>query len=98
MIHEDKRRFMRMMVNAQAEVTVSQSGEKFLGTCQDLSATGLSVEIDHPLEVGELVTVFINSKSTTIPPFNASAKVVRCSSDENATDKYVVGLEIVQFN
>ncbi|MDK1286042.1 PilZ domain-containing protein [Pseudoalteromonas umbrosa] len=98
MIHEDKRRFMRMMVNAQAELTVSQSGEKFLGTCLDLSATGLSVEIEHPLEVGELVTVFINSKSTTIPPFNASAKVVRSSSNEDVAERYVVGLEIVQFN
>ncbi|MBQ4836879.1 MULTISPECIES: PilZ domain-containing protein [Pseudoalteromonas] len=98
MIHEDKRRFMRMMVNAQAELTVNQSGEKLLGTCQDLSATGLSIEIEHPLEIGEMVAVFINSKSTTIPPFNASAKVVRCSSNEATEDSYVVGLEIVQFN
>ncbi|KZN61469.1 PilZ domain-containing protein [Pseudoalteromonas luteoviolacea] len=98
MIHEDKRRFMRMMVNAQAELTVSQTGEKIVGVCQDLSATGLSVEIESPLEVGELITVFINSKSATIPPFNANAKVVRCGSTESSPDSYIIGLEIVQIN
>ena len=96
MLHEDKRKFMRMMVNAQAKVTLLESGEVFQGTCTDLSATGLSIVIEQPLEMNTMTEVHINSTSAAIPPLNAHAKVVRCSQDND--NQYILGLEISQFN
>ncbi|MCG7533515.1 PilZ domain-containing protein [Pseudoalteromonas sp. OOF1S-7] len=97
MIHEDKRRFMRMMVNTQAQLTVLSTGHKLQGTCHDLSATGLSIIVDEPLEINEMLEVFIDSHGGSIPPLNAHVKVIRCGNNSEG-EGYILGLEIVQFN
>ncbi|ALO41829.1 PilZ domain-containing protein [Pseudoalteromonas phenolica] len=96
MLHEDKRRFMRMMVNAEAKISVLEQQLTLVGKCLDLSATGLSIAIEQPLEVDTLLDIHINSSSASIPPLNAHTKVVRCTQDEQG--EYVLGVEIVQFN
>ncbi|OHU86581.1 MULTISPECIES: PilZ domain-containing protein [Pseudoalteromonas] len=96
MLHEDKRRFMRMMVNAKARLTILETGLTFEGKCHDLSATGLSIEVSEPVEPNTMMEVHINSSSTAIPPLNAHANVVRCAQEQDGT--YILGLEITQFN
>jgi hypothetical protein len=96
MLHEDKRGFMRMMVNAQAKITVLEQQLSLEGTCLDLSATGLSIAVEQPLEVDTVLDIHINSSGSSTPPLNAHTKVVRCSQDEQG--QYVLGLEIIQFN
>ncbi|MBD1582895.1 PilZ domain-containing protein [Pseudoalteromonas sp. S16_S37] len=96
MLHEDKRRFMRMMVNTTARLTILESGITFEGKCHDLSATGLSIEVTEPVEANTLIEVHINSTSAAIPPLNAHANVVRCSQEQDG--QYMLGLEIKQFN
>ncbi|NOU50901.1 PilZ domain-containing protein [Pseudoalteromonas sp. JBTF-M23] len=96
MLHEDKRRFMRMMVNTKARLTILESGITFEGKCHDLSATGLSIEVTEPVEANTLIEVHINSTSAAIPPLNAHANVVRCSQEQDG--QYILGLEIKQFN
>ncbi|MBE0367502.1 PilZ domain-containing protein [Pseudoalteromonas sp. MMG013] len=96
MLHEDKRRFMRMMVNAKAQIKLLESGLTLEGICNDLSATGLSIEIEEPIEMDTLVEVYIDSNSSSTPPLNAHAKVVRCTQEQEPG--YLLGLEITQFN
>ena len=96
MLHEDKRRFMRMMVNAQAKITLLETGLSIEGTCNDLSATGLSIEIEESVDKEAMVEVYIDSNSASTPPLNAHAKVVRCSQEQDGS--YLLGLEITQFN
>ncbi|CAM4152469.1 PilZ domain-containing protein [Pseudoalteromonas byunsanensis] len=96
MLHEDKRRFMRMMVNARARLTILETGLTFEGKCHDLSATGLSIEVSEPIEPNTMMEVHINSSSASIPPLNAHANVVRCAQEQDG--RYILGLEITQFN
>ena len=96
MLNEDKRRFMRMLLNAKATVFVPEQEMTLSGICIDLSATGLSVSIDSPLEIDTLVDVSINSSSESVQPFNARTHVVRCT--QNQSEEYILGLEIVQIN
>ena len=96
MLYEDKRRFMRMMVNAEAKISILEQQITLTGRCIDLSATGLSVAVEEPLEVETVVDVHINSTSASIPPLNAHTKIVRCTQEEEG--QYIFGLEIIQFN
>lgn len=96
MLFEDKRRFMRMMVNAEAKISILEQQITLTGRCIDLSATGLSVAVEEPLEVETVVDVHINSTSASIPPLNAHTKIVRCTQEEEG--QYIFGLEIIQFN
>jgi hypothetical protein len=96
MLNEDKRRFMRMMVNANVKITLLETGLSIEGTCNDLSATGLSIEIEDPVDMNTMVDIYIDSKSASTPPLSAHAKVVRCSQEQDG--KYLMGLEITQFN
>ncbi|TMP79830.1 PilZ domain-containing protein [Pseudoalteromonas phenolica] len=96
MLYEDKRRFMRMMVNAEAKISILEQQITLTGRCIDLSATGLSVAVEEPLEVETVVDAHINSTSASIPPLNAHTKIVRCTQEEEG--QYILGLEIIQFN
>ncbi len=98
MLHEDKRRFFRMMVNAEARVMVLEEGnsQAFDAVCRDLSATGMSLEMEEPLEVNTLVKVSLASANQAVPPLDAVAKVIRCTAQE--TQGYLTGVEIVELN
>lgn len=96
MINEDKRRFMRMSVDAVAKLTELESGKVHQGVCHDLSATGLSVTVSDPIEANSTVDIFIDSSGDMIQPLSAHATVIRCSQEQD--DQWVVGLEITKFN
>ncbi|WP_419149345.1 PilZ domain-containing protein [Pseudoalteromonas 'SMAR'] len=96
MINEDKRRFMRMTVEAVATITELESGQQYQGVCQDLSATGLSVAVNEPIEANTMVDIFIDSSGEMIQPLHAHANVIRCTQEQEG--QWIVGLEITQFN
>jgi len=98
MLHEDKRNFFRMMVNAQALLMIldSESGREIDGVCRDLSATGMSIELDEPLEINTELKVKVDSTNNGVPSLDAIAKVIRCSGLES--DEYLIGLEFIEIN
>ncbi|CCQ12363.1 hypothetical protein PALB_32640 [Pseudoalteromonas luteoviolacea B = ATCC 29581] len=96
MLHEDKRRFMRMNINTQATITVLETGHKLTAHCQDLSATGMSLVVEEPIEVDAVVEVHIESSGGTVLPLNVHAKVLRVAQESD--EEYIVGVEITEFN
>ncbi|MDP2635024.1 MAG: PilZ domain-containing protein [Pseudoalteromonas sp.] len=98
MLNEDQRNFRRMQINAKATLTTLEpiKDEHYDALCVDLSATGLSLQLDDLLEIGTIVKVKIDSTSPTIAPLDAVAKVIRASKEEDGT--ITAGLEIMQFN
>lgn len=42
--YEENRNFYRMLINSQCKITLD--GEILFGTCKDLSATGMSFQIN----------------------------------------------------
>ncbi|WP_416304891.1 PilZ domain-containing protein [Neptunicella sp. SCSIO 80796] len=95
--YDDKRNFFRMMVNSGCELTINdeQSSRTISAVCHDISATGMSFEVDEPIELGTKVQVSIESTSSQIPSLIADSKVVRC--EEQTQDSFVVGVEIVEM-
>ncbi|MDE3272718.1 PilZ domain-containing protein [Pseudoalteromonas sp. SSM20] len=98
MLYEDKRNFFRMLVNAEAQLVIldSEAGRKIDGVCRDLSASGMSIEIDEPLEVATEVKVRIDASNNSVPSLDALARVVRCSEVEEK--EFLLGLEVLEIN
>ena len=93
--YDDKRNFFRMMVNSpcQLQINDDESSRTIQAVCKDISATGMSLEVDEPsIEIGTQVSVNIDSTSSQIPSLAAVAKVVRCVPETESS--CVVGVEI----
>jgi c-di-GMP-binding flagellar brake protein YcgR len=94
--YNDNRDFFRMMVNTNIEIDIADAdaGRKIDAVCRDLSATGMAVETDEPVEVGTSVICKLEGASPELPALKASATVVRCSQEESGS--YLLGVEIIE--
>lgn len=95
--YDDKRAFFRMMMNSPCEINLrdDESSRGLSAVCRDISATGMSFELDEPIEMGAEVEVAIESTNSQIASLSALAKVVRSYQLEDGN--YVVGVEILQM-
>lgn len=94
----DKRNYFRMMVNANVSILINdpESGRELQGICRDLSATGMAIDIDEPLEMGTLLHLRLESTNASIASLEANAKVVRCSQESE--DQYQIGALFLELN
>jgi len=89
--YDDKRNFFRMMVNSPCQLQITDDESS-----RDISATGMSLEVDEPsIEVGTQVSVAIESSSSQIPSLAALATVVRCEPESESS--CIIGVEISQM-
>lgn len=96
--YDDKRDFYRMMVNSDVTVTIidDEANSTLLATCRDLSATGLAIEMSHPLALNTLVKVSIDSANNGVQSLNVKGKVVRVT--EETSDSYLIGINISEID
>lgn len=95
--YDDKRNFFRMMVNSTCELVVEDGSNRVLSAiCKDLSATGMSLEVEEAINEQTLMTVAIEAPGTQISTLTAKVKVVRCAPATQ--NNYVLGVEIVEMN
>lgn len=95
--YDDKRNFFRMMVNSTCELVVEDGSNRVLSAvCKDLSATGMSLEVDEAISEQTLMSASIEAPGTQIPTLTAKVKVVRCAPASD--DNFVLGVEIVEMN
>lgn len=97
--YDDKRNFYRMMVNSPCQVSVidSPTGQVIDAVCRDISATGLSIELQTvKIEPGALLEVTIESNNEELESLVAKAKVIRC--DILSDEACLVGAEISEMN
>lgn len=94
---DDKRGFYRMLLNSEVKVTIidNELNSDVFATCRDLSATGMAIEMPHPLEIGTLVTVSVDSASSSVQSLDAKGKVVRVTED--GPECYLIGIEITEL-
>lgn len=98
MLTQDKRNFRRMQLNTVANLTTIEpvAGLSYTAECVDLSATGLSLQLDDLLELNTILSVDIASTHPSIEPLKATAKVIRASKEDDGT--ITAGLEIIQID
>lgn len=95
---DDKRNFYRMMLNSEVDVTIidDEANSQIKATCRDLSATGIAIEVDHPLEMSTHVKIKLNSSSEQVQSLDIRGKVVRI--DEECEGVYLVGIAIEELD
>jgi hypothetical protein len=96
--YDDKRDFYRMMLNSDVSVTIidDEANSTIFATCRDLSATGMAIEMSHPIELNTNVRVSVDSSSSTVQPLDVQGKVVRVT--EESTDTYLIGINIAEID
>lgn len=90
--YSEKRDFIRMTMNAQAQVYLDGEAQPLIGQCGDLSATGMSLSLDRPVAEGTEVRVVIQSPNEQFQSLDARAAVVRCVAGDDG--RYFLGLEV----
>ena len=96
--YDDKRNFYRMMLNSEVTVTIidDEANSKILATCRDLSATGIAIEMTHPLEMNTAVRISVESANSAVQPLYAKGKVVRVT--EESANCYLIGVNITEID
>ena len=95
---DDKRDFYRMMLNSDVTVTIidDEANSQILATCRDLSATGMAIEMTHPIELNTLVKVCEGSANNNVQPLEVSGKIVRVT--EEGDECFLIGINIAEID
>ncbi|PCI53532.1 MAG: PilZ domain-containing protein [Gammaproteobacteria bacterium] len=95
---DDKRDFYRMMLNSEVIVTIidDEANSQITATCRDLSATGMAIEMEHPLAISTHVKIKLDSASDQVQSLDMRGKVVRI--DEEGEGCYLVGIAIEEID
>lgn len=94
---DDKRSFYRMLLNSEVKITIidDEANSNILATCRDLSATGMAIELTHPIEVGTAIKISVDSATGSVQALNATGKVIRIT--EETKNCYLAGVEITEL-
>ena len=96
--YDDKRDFYRMMLNTEVVITIidDEVNSQLRATCRDLSATGMALELEHPIDISTLVRVKVDSASSQVQALDVSGRVVRI--EEENKDCYLIGITIEEID
>lgn len=92
--YSEKRDFIRMRL--EAPVTLHHAGGETSALCLDLSSTGMQIEANVTLNMGDKVRVHIPSDHSELAGLNAEAEVVRIGDLGNG--KQSLGLAILSMS
>ncbi|MDH4608925.1 PilZ domain-containing protein [Pseudomonas sp. BN102] len=90
----DKRDFIRMQVQTQA--ILEHAGRQYPTLCLDLSSSGIQLEADVNLAVGDRVRVLIPPEHSALKGLEAEAEVVRVG--ELPSGGQTLGLVILEMS
>jgi hypothetical protein len=88
--YSEKRDYIRMRIETTA--ILHHAGQETPAVCKDLSSTGMQLEADVDIAVGDKVSVSIQSEHERFPGLHAEAQVVRVNKLDNG--KQSIGLLI----
>ena len=91
--YSEKRDFIRMRL--EAPVTLHHAGKEIQAQCLDLSRTGMQVEADCQVAMGDKVKVHIPSEHSELKGLEAEAEVVRIIQLEDGRSS--IGLAILSM-
>lgn len=94
--HQEQRDFHRMAINAKATIIYADDAQmhRVAAVCRDLSATGMSLEVDQPLTSGQAIEVII--EGLNVKPLDAKAEVIRVTEADNG--RLLLGCKITSLS
>ncbi|EZP64927.1 PilZ domain-containing protein [Pseudomonas sp. RIT357] len=90
--YAEKRDFIRMRVDA--DVSLIHEGQEIAGVCVDLSSSGMQVQAPRQFNVGDLLSVRIDSEHPALKGLEADTKVVWAKTEGNDQQ---LGLSILKM-
>ena len=90
--YAEKRDFIRMRVDA--DVSLIHAGQEIAGVCVDLSNSGMQIQAPRQFEVGDQLTVRIDSAHAALTGLEADTEVVWTKT--NGPDQHL-GLKILKM-
>jgi len=94
--YDEKRDFIRMVVDCPVAITNPANGETFQGIACDLSSKGLAFTTATSLAPGTPLEVRIVPDQTLVPPLHARVQVVRVEPDTSGA-RFRVGTHIEDY-
>lgn len=91
--YAEKRDFIRMRVDA--DVSLIHAGQEIAGVCVDLSSSGMQVEAPRQFQVGDALTVHIDSEHAALAGLKAETEVVWA---RNEGERQQLGLKILKMH
>lgn len=92
--YSEKRDYIRMRL--EAPVTLHHGGQEIPAVCLDLSSTGMQLEAECLLNMGDRVRVHIASDHNQLKGLDAEAEVVRVTDQGNG--RQALGVAILSMN
>ncbi|MBI6813035.1 PilZ domain-containing protein [Pseudomonas amygdali] len=91
--YEEKRDYIRMRV--EADVNLIRAGQVIPAVCIDLSSSGMQVQAPRSFQVGDKLSVSIDSDHPALKGLEAETEVVWVNDEEGGEQK--LGLSIVSM-
>jgi hypothetical protein len=91
--YSEKRDFIRMRVDA--DVSLIHEGDEVAAVCIDLSSSGMQVEAPRLFNVGDRLSVRIESDHAALKGLEADTEVVWVKAQDGASQK--LGLTILKM-
>ena len=92
--YSEKRDYIRMRL--EAPVTLLYAGKELPALCLDLSSTGMQLEAESALQMGDKVRIHIASDHNELRGLDAQAEVVRVGTMEDG--RQALGLAIISMS
>ena len=92
--YSEKRDFIRMRL--EAPVILQHAGQEIQAQCLDLSSTGMQLEANCQVAMGDRVKVLIPSEHAELKGLEAEAEVVRISAMDDGRSS--IGLAILSMS
>lgn len=94
--YEEKRDFIRMIVDCKIQLKNIATGDTFQGVARDLSSKGLAFTTNQSIAPGTRLEVRIVPDKALVPPLHARVEVVR-SEPDTAGSSYQIGAHIEEY-
>ena len=87
-----------MMLNSEVAVTIidDEANSQITATCRDLSATGMAIEVEHPIAMSTHVKIKLDSSSEQVQSLDMRGRVVRVGEESEGC--YLVGIAIEELD
>ena len=95
--YTEKRQFIRMQINSPAQYRTQDESDFTPCTCLDLSANGMLIEIEHPIELDTPLMITMPASNAHFSPLCADVYVIRCDPPNEDSDYYRIGLAIAKM-
>ncbi|WP_354624438.1 PilZ domain-containing protein [Psychromonas sp. MME2] len=92
--HDERRVFQRMEVKANVKIIKGEM--EISGLCNDLSSTGMSLQVMEPvLRAGDNIKVILDTQNSRFVPLDVEANVLRVKEEAG---RFIAAIEFTNFN